>query len=331
MIVRLPNWLGDTVMAVPAIRALRQALEGAPLLLAGPWAAILGDQALADVLVTYPRSWSGRLSTADTVSDFGGSTAVLLPNSFEAAAAALYWGARRRIGFAVGGRSWLLTDRVELPRPRPHQVDEFALLVEPLGVAVDVREPRMAPPDAASPERRRVRALMREAGVPEPAGAARLVGVHLGAAYGSAKVWDPVRVVELCRLLGERGDTAVLLGAPGDVPLVEEVSRATRAPSLAGRDSPELLLALLAELDALASGDTGVAHLAAALGTPVVALFGPTDPRLTAPRGPVAVIRGDAPCAPCFYRTCPIDHPCMRAIEATAVIERLDALLAERA
>src|SRR5207249_1013122 len=302
VIVRLPNWLGDTVMAVPAIRALRQALEGAPLLLAGPWAAILGDQALADVLVTYPRSWSGRLSTADTVSDFGGSTAVLLPNSFEAAAAALYWGARRRIGFAVGGRSWLLTDRVELPRPRPHQVDEFALLVEPLGVAVDVREPRMAPPDAASPERRRVRALMREAGVPEPAGAARLVGVHLGAAYGSAKVWDPVRVVELCRLLGERGDTAVLLGAPGDVPLVEEVSR-----------------------------DTGVAHLAAALGTPVVALFGPTDPRLTAPRGPVAVIRGDAPCAPCFYRTCPIDHPCMRAIEATAVIERLDALLAERA
>src|SRR5205823_6438746 len=133
------------------------------------------------------------------------------------------------------------------------------------------------------------------------------------------------------RLLGERGDTAVLLGAPGDVPLVEEVSRATRAPSLAGRDRPELLLALLAELDALASGDTGVAHLAAALGTPVVALFGPTNPRLTAPRGPVAVIRGDAPCAPCFYRTCPIDHPCMRAIEATAVIERLDAVLAEPA
>src|SRR5206468_541273 len=103
VIVRLPNWLGDTVMAVPAVRALRQALDGGRLLLAGPWAAVLGGQALADVLVTYPRSWSGRLSTADSVRSFGGDTALLLPTSFEAAASALYWGARRRIGFAVGG------------------------------------------------------------------------------------------------------------------------------------------------------------------------------------------------------------------------------------
>jgi lipopolysaccharide heptosyltransferase II len=90
-------------------------------------------------------------------------------------------------------------------------------------------------------------------------------------------------------------------------------------------------MALLAEIDALASGDTGVAHLAAALGTPVVVLFGPTEPRLTAPRGKVAVIRGDVPCAPCFYRTCPIDHPCMRGIEADVVLERLEALFAVRA
>ena len=246
VIVRLPNWLGDTVMAVPAIRALRQALDGERLLLAGPWAAVLGDQALADVLVTYPRSWSGRLSTADTVRGFGGTTAVLLPTSLEAAASALYWGARRRIGFAMGGRRWLLTDPVPLPEPRLHQVDEYARLVERLGVAVDVRAPRLEPPAAASPERRRVRALMREALVQEPVGAARRVGVHLGAAYGSAKVWDPACVVELCRLLGSRGTTVVLLGAASDVPFVEAVGRATRAPSLAGRDGPELLPALLA-------------------------------------------------------------------------------------
>jgi lipopolysaccharide heptosyltransferase II len=331
VIVRLPNWLGDTVMAVPAIRALRQAAPGERLLLAGPWAILFGDQALADVLVTYPRSWSGRLSTADVVRSFGGSTAVLLPNSFEAALTALYWGARRRLGFAVGGRSSLLTNRVELPEPRLHQVDEYLLLVEPLGVVADLREPKLVPPDPASPERRRVRALMHEAGVPGPGGRARRVGIHLGAAYGSAKVWDPVRVAELCRLLGKRGDVAVLLGAPDDVPFVEAVRRTTGAPSLAGRDSPELLMALLAEIDALASGDTGVAHLAAALGTPVVVLFGPTEPRLTAPRGKVAVIRGDVPCAPCFYRTCPIDHPCMRGIEADVVLERLEALFAVRA
>src|SRR5206468_12421291 len=81
------------------------------------------------------------------------------------------------------------------PDPRLRQEEKYARLVERLGVAVDVREPRRVPPDAASPERRRVRARRREAEVPEPAGAARRVGVHLGAAYGSAKVWDSARVV----------------------------------------------------------------------------------------------------------------------------------------
>src|SRR3989449_10134168 len=102
-----PSGLGDPVMAVPAIRALRQALDGERLLLAGPWAAGLGDQALAGVLVTYPRSWSGRLSTPDTGRGFGGTTAVLLPTSVGAAASALSWGARRRVGFGRGGRRWV--------------------------------------------------------------------------------------------------------------------------------------------------------------------------------------------------------------------------------
>ena len=84
--VRLPNWLGDTVMAVPAIRSIREALPEAHVLLAGPWVDLLAGQELGDVLVGYPRSWSGRLRIADTVRDFASDTVVLLPNSFEAAA-----------------------------------------------------------------------------------------------------------------------------------------------------------------------------------------------------------------------------------------------------
>jgi heptosyltransferase-2 len=79
---------------------------------------------------------------------------------------------------------------------------------------------------------------------------------------------------------------------------------------------------------ALVCGDTGVAHLAAALGTPVVTLFGPTDPALSAPLGRVAIVRHAVPCAPCFYRACPIEHPCMRGISADEVGERVAALLA---
>jgi heptosyltransferase-2 len=98
--------------------------------------------------------------------------------------------------------------------------------------------------------------------------------------------------------------------------------------SLVGRDGPDLLASVLAEMAVLVCGDTGVAHLAAALGTPVVALFGPTDPARSAPLGRVAVVRHAVPCAPCFYRACPIDHPCMREISATEVGERVAGLLA---
>ena len=322
--VRLPNWLGDTVMAVPALRSLRHALSQAETLLAGPWVELLGSQGLGDVLVSYPRSWSGRLRTADVVRDFAADTVVLLPNSFEAAAAAVYWRARRRIGFATDGRGWLLTDALRLPEPRLHQVDEYLLLVGRLGAAAAVREPRLAPPEARADTRRRARELLRASGAPD--GQPR-IGVHLGAAYGPAKVWANERVVEFCRLAEGRGALPVLLGAPSDAPAAADVLRETRAVSLVGRDSPELLPAVLTEVFALVCGDTGVAHLAAALGTPVVTLFGPTDPALTAPLGRVAVVREAVPCAPCFYRECPIDHPCMRRIAAEVVGQRVDALL----
>src|SRR5688500_6745811 len=112
LIVRLPNWLGDTVMAVPALRALRMGWPDTSVLLAGPWAHTLAGQGLGDTLVAYPRAWRGRIATADTVRSFHGDVAVLLPNSLESAVTAWYWRARRRVGFAVGGRSLFLTDRV---------------------------------------------------------------------------------------------------------------------------------------------------------------------------------------------------------------------------
>ena len=326
LIVRLPNWLGDTVMAVPALRALREGLAGAELTLAGPWAGLLAAEGLADTVRTWPRGWSGRLRCADGLRAFDARTALLLPSSFEAAAAAMYWGARRRVGFATGGRRWLLTDAVPPPRPRLHQVDEYALLAERLGVTVRDRTPRLTPPATGGPERAEARALLDAAGA---AGGRPWVGVHLGAAYGTAKLWPEDRVTELCGRVHAAGGVPVLLGTPDEAPLAARVARASGAANVAGRDRPELLPALLAELDGLVCGDTGLAHLAAALGTPVAALFGPTDPALSAPRGPVAIVRHAVPCAPCFYRTCPIEHPCMRGIGAPDVLARLTALLAE--
>ena len=328
VIVRLPNWLGDTVMALPAIRALRRAFADASLVVAGPWATLLVGQELADVVVTYPRGWTGRLRTADRVRALGATVAVLCPSSLESALAARYWGARRRVGFASDGRGWLLTDRVPVPVPRRHQIEEYVVLVEALGIPVDDRVPRLRPPDPEGAERREVRALLADAGVETRAGADRRrprIGVHLGAEYGGSKRWPVSRVIELCRGLQEAGDIPVLLGAPGDAADAARVTAAVPMASLVGRDRAELLTAVTSEMDALVSGDTGLAHLAAALGTPVVTLFGPTDPARTAPRGSL-VVRHPVPCSPCFYRECPIEHPCLGEIGADRVMAQLRTL-----
>ena len=302
--IRLPNWLGDTVMAVPAVRALREAFPDARLALAGPWASLLAEQGVGETLVTYPRAWSARLAAADAMRTLAPETAVLLPNSLESALSAWYWGARRRIGFDVGGRGLLLTEAPALPAPRRHQIDEYLLLAEACGAAVGDRTPRLAPPKPDGVERAEVRALLADAGAPRDR-ARRLVAVHLGAAYGPAKLWPLPRVEEFCRLMSGERATVVLVGAPGD-----------HGPPAS---APALLTALLSEIDVLVSGDTGVAHLAAALGTPAVTLFGPTDPALSAPRGTARVLRHLVPCAPCFYRVCPIDHPCLRDLAPSTV------------
>jgi heptosyltransferase-2 len=326
VIVRLPNWLGDTVMAVPALNALRAGLPGTRMALAGPWAPLMTGQGLAEILVTYPRTWTGRLRAADTVRELGPELALLLPNSLEAALAARYWGARQRIGFAGNARDWLLTDRVPVPTPRPHQVDEYLMLVERLGFRTLSREPRLRPPEPGSEARETARALLREAGI-DGAGQRPRVGIHLGAAFGPSKLWPVERMAEFCRLVSDRGGTPVLLGAPSDAPVAQAVAAVAHPASLVGRDTPALLPAVLTELDALVCGDTGVGHLAAALGVPVLILFGPTDPALTAPRGRVAVVSHPTPCAPCFYRRCPIDHPCLRFITADEAGARLRELL----
>lgn len=325
LIVRLPNWLGDTVMAVPALRALRGRWPGVPVALAGPWAGVLAGQGLGDVLIEYPRGWRGRLRAGWAARAVRAEVAVLLPNSLEAALAARMWGARRVVGYATDGRGWLLTDPLPVPPRRAHQVDEYLALAERLDAGGTERVPRLSSPTDGTAARR-ARALAEDALGGQ---ASRpLAGVHLGAAGGVAKTWPPGQVAALCRRLAKEGVACLLLGPAAEAATAAVVQAQAPAASLVGRDEPECLPALMAGLDVLVSGDTGVAHLAAALDTPVVTLFGPTDPTLSAPRGPATIVAHAVPCAPCFYRRCPIDHACMRGIAPDLVAERVLASLA---
>jgi heptosyltransferase-2 len=319
IVVRTPNWLGDTVMALPTLAALRAAEPGARITLVGRWAVLLAGQEVADVVLPYPRPLAARRRLARTLAAERADVALLLPNSIESALAAWRWRAARRIGYATDGRLPFLTDALPLPVPRRHQVDEYAALLTPLGVSGVAAVPawKRWPDEALDAE---IAGLLAEAGL---AADAPLVGLHLGAAFGSSKLWPPEAFGGLARRLADAGLVPVLLGAGDDAPTAATVTRAAGAPiaSLVGRDRPVLLPRLLARLRCLVSGDTGVAHLAAAVDVATVTLFGPTDRRLTAPRGPRSLaLERPAPCAPCFLRRCPIDHVCLTRIEPDEVL-----------
>ena len=320
VLVRLPNWLGDTVMALPALHGLRAARPGTSVVAIGRWASLLAGQGVADALVPYPRDRRGRGRLNASLGGMRAHAAILFPNSFESAFAARQWRARTRLGYDTDMRRPLLTDAVPLPSPRLHQVDEYRGLLEAAGVPVPATEPAWRLGEDASASAA-VSALLDEQAC---CGEKLVVGLHLGAAFGSSKLWPAAAFAELASGLRERGLQPVLLGSPAEARIAAAVSTSAgwAIPSLVGRDRLDLLPRLLARLSCLVSGDTGVAHLAAAVRTPTVTLFGPTDPRLTAPRsGAARIVPGLAPCAPCFLERCPIDHVCMRSITATSVAQ----------
>ena len=328
ILVRLPNWLGDTVMALPALHGLRASLPRARIVLVGRWASLLEGQAVADAVLPYPRDRGARSRLAAALRDSRPDTAVVLPNSFESALAARRWGARARLGYDADLRGWLLTHTLPIPSPRRHQVDEYQQLLEAGGVVTGSDPPTFTlPPHPVAEEE--IDVLFKSIGL---AAGDSTVGLHLGAAFGSSKLWSSAAYAELSSRLRRAGALPVLLGTES-----EEASAATviasageDIASLVGRDRSDLLPRVLSRLSCLVSADTGVAHLAAAVGTPTVTLFGPTDPRLSSPRGRHArAVEGRAPCAPCFLERCPIDHPCMRSIEPSVVAAAALAALGE--
>jgi heptosyltransferase-2 len=327
IVVRTPNWLGDTVMALPALAALRAADPEARITVVGRWAPLLAGQGIADVVLPYPRTLAARRRLAAVLAALRADVAVLLPGSLEAALAAWRWRAARRVGYATDGRGALLTDALPLPTPRRHQVDEYAALLAPLGVTSAAAGPRWTlSPDAALDAE--CAQLLAEAGFPN---GTRPIGLHLGAAFGSSKLWPAEAFGRLARGLTRDGLPPLLLGAGEDAATAAAVAAAAGLPlpSLVGRDRPALLPRLLSRLRCLVSGDTGVAHLAAALDVPTVTLFGPTDRHLSAPRGRAGrVLDRGAPCAPCFLPRCPIDHICLTGIEPEAVLREIRTAVA---
>jgi heptosyltransferase-2 len=314
LLVRAPNWIGDMVLSLPALRDLKRNFPEARLtVLARPWVARLYEATPEVDTILDSRGLRADARAISGRFDAG----VLLTNSFGSALCLAWARLPERWGYATDGRGPLLTRRARVPeqvRGRS-QVYYYRAMLAGVGLRVS------ASPDARlrCPE-----AWARSAA--SRLGDGPAIGVSPGAAYGSAKQWPAVRYAAAAeRIARERGARVVILGAEAERPLAEAISAAMRLPAidLCGRTTLPELVGVLSRLELLLTGDSGPMHLASALGTPLIAIFGPTDWRETAPAGPARhrLVREEVECAPCLLRECPIDHRCMRRVGIDRVVD----------
>jgi heptosyltransferase-2 len=330
LLIRAPNWLGDAVMALPALGAVRRAFAGRTIVLAAiPAIAPVfheGTVAAPDEIITIDRARETaqlKAARADAV--------LLLPNSFGSAWRVGRIGAAERWGYRADWRAWLLTRAVRRPRRRVHQIEYYLELVRGLDVPVAAdldTTPRIVPrPETLA----QADVMLAAAGV---APGRPLVGFAPGAAYGQAKRWPPDRVAQVIAEISRQGAAAVIVGAAADRDTGRAIESSlppgARVANLIGRTSLRQLVGVVARCAAFVSNDSGAMHIAAALGVPLTALFGPTDERETAPAGTADVIVRDVFCRPCMLRECPIDHRCMKRIDVETVLRSVTRHLAGR-
>lgn len=329
VLVRATNWVGDAVMTLPALQELRRALPRARItLLVRPWvSAVFEREGVCDRILPYPAAGhpnAGWRETAEALRAEKFDAAVLLQNAFEAALIARWARIPIRAGYARDARSGLLTDAVPVPRRGEipeHECYYYLELLRRIGIIRYV--PYVEHIVLSNPPSRAAgRQKLIEAGMPGAAGP--VVAMSPGAAFGTAKRWPADRYVEVGRELAAGGARIGLFGASSESALCQQVAAGIgeAAFSTAGKTSLADFLTLIAGCDLFVTNDSGAMHLAAAARVPVVAVFGPTDEKGTAPLGPdVRIIKRPVPCSPCKLRHCPIDHRCMERVSTAEVLE----------
>lgn len=340
LLIRATNWVGDAIMALPALQIVRKRFADAHIaVLALPYVAqIYEGQGIANELIAYHRNGQhsgirGREKLAAALHEKKFDLALLLQNAFDAAWVAWRAGIPQRIGYNRDWRGILLTKAIRVPQAGeipPHEKFYYLELLRRAGwldTLPDVREITL---QVGAEEAKRAEEKLRSVGA--RAGAKR-IAVGAGAAYGSAKCWPPERFAQaLNQLQRERDADVVLFGTPAEseVSAAIQAGLARPAVDLTGRTQIAELPALLSRCSAFLGNDSGAMHVAAAVGLPVVAVFGPTDPFGTAPVTPCCTIVQEKPyCSPCFLRRCPTDHRCMTAVAPEMVGKHLLRIAAE--
>ena len=322
ILIRSTNWLGDAVMSIPAIQAIKRGRPDAhvtiltPAKIAGLWEQVVEvDDVICiesdDTVFSVAKKLRGKFEVA-----------IVFPNSLRSGLEAWLAGIPRRVGYPGHRRAWLLNQifhgkkkkKDARPEPPRHQVHHYLALAEFIGAEISG--------DFAVPKRGSQLSTLNSR---------LIIGLVPGAEYGPTKRWFPERFAEVVRAVSASRECEwVLFGVQKDAPLGEEILRDFSGPhrNLIGKTTLAELIEELRRCDVLLTNDTGTMHLAAFLGVPTVSLFGSTEPALTGPLGDHhRVIRHHVACSPCFLRECPLDLRCMKAIEPAEVIAAVEAAL----
>lgn len=333
LLVRATNWVGDAVMSLPALRAIRTRLPDAHIsVLALPWVADLyGREPFCDEVIPYTatrgaRDWQGKWQLAQDLRARQFEAAILLQNAFEAAFITWLAGIPIRLGYSRDGRGPLLTHGIAVPQKGeipPHESYYYLELLRRAGLLSELPQEPFIRLEGSAAAREAGLALLHDKGIHGP-----VIGVSPGAAYGTAKRWLPERFAEAATIIAkQRNATIILFGAKEERPLCDIVesylqSFSMQAHNFAGETTLREFLEMTAACMLSLTNDSGAMHISSALGVPTVTVFGATDHIATGPTGPLArIVREPVFCAPCLLRECPIDHRCMKEVPADRVAQ----------
>ncbi len=343
ILLRVPNWIGDAVMSLPALDALKGHFPEADItVLAKPRTMPFygkNNTSVADVIEYDSKGRhsgiGGKMRLAAELKRRKFQMAVLFQNAFEAALLSYLAAIPERVGYARDLRTPLLTRPVEFTEEigRRHQVFYYLNIIRELGADVPMEDRPLPRIRVGEDELGRACEILRENGV-DP-GRDLVIGVAPGASYGPAKRWSTEGFKEVLEPLSKELDaTTVIFGGGDDAEICAalSVSLGSRHVNLAGRTTLREFIALASMARLFLTNDSGPMHVAAALGVPTVAVFGSTEPALTGPLGPkVRVVRRKVDCSPCFKRECPYGHyNCMTGVTSAdvhaAAVEMLEVV-----
>lgn len=324
--IRSANWLGDAVMTLPAMMAVRETYPEAHIVVvANPLVAqLLENHPGCDEVIVYNKAGEhagifGLLRFAAALRRRKFDCAILFQYAIEAGIMAFLAGIPRRVGFTTDGRRLLLTHPVPFSEveKRLHQTDAFLRIVNYYGIKAKEKRQELALLDSE------------RAWANEQQAEGSVVTINPGAAYGSAKRWYPERFAAVGDFLArEYGMQIVLIGGPGEVEIGKDIAAASQAPvhNFIGKTTIRQMMALIDAAALMVTNDSGPMHVAAGFNVPIVAIFGSTNYTTTSPCSEsYRIVRHQVECSPCMLRECPIDHRCMDRVTVDDVIEAIQS------